>query len=359
MLDGPFDAHGSELFAAGAISPSRAPRCSSRAVLEPAARASGVLDLCAAPGRQDDASRGADRRTGARSSRSSATRAGRRRSSAPSRGCTPVASVWSIGDAARTAHATAPFDRVLVDPPCSGLGTLQSRPDLRWRARPEAIAELAALQARILDAGAAATAPGGTLVYSVCTISRAEGQDVIEAFLREHPDSARRIGGVGPRRSGRTVVPVQLLPAPRRHRRLLHRPAAPAIERRPRYPPRTVTEPATKLGPECPGCGEPWLRADRGARPLPLRLLPAALRARLGVSRTAASTRRSCGCRAPRSSPATTARAACSGRSRCRRPIARNAALLREPPDRPVDPVGGLRAASASRSPRSWRPARG
>jgi 16S rRNA (cytosine967-C5)-methyltransferase len=75
-----------------------------------------------------------------------------------------------------------------VDPPCSGLGTLQSRPDLRWRARPEAIEELAALQARILAAGADALAPGGALVYSVCTISREEGEGVIERFLSKHAD---------------------------------------------------------------------------------------------------------------------------------------------------------------------------
>ena len=77
---------------------------------------------------------------------------------------------------------------MLVDPPCSGLGTLQSRPDLRWRTSPERIADLAALQARILRAGAAATRPGGTLVYSVCTISRAEGSEVVETFLAEHPE---------------------------------------------------------------------------------------------------------------------------------------------------------------------------
>jgi 16S rRNA (cytosine967-C5)-methyltransferase len=92
------------------------------------------------------------------------------------------------------ADATVPrgeqFDRVLVDPPCSGLGTLQSRPDLRWRATPEAIEELARLQARILAAGAAATSPGGTLVYSVCTISQAESAGVLDAFLAEHNDFA-------------------------------------------------------------------------------------------------------------------------------------------------------------------------
>jgi 16S rRNA (cytosine967-C5)-methyltransferase len=92
-----------------------------------------------------------------------------------------------VADAARP-RADGPFDRVLVDPPCSGLGTLQSRPDLRWRAREEAVAELASLQGRILAAGAAATRPGGTLTYSVCTISRAEGVEVIESFLREHPE---------------------------------------------------------------------------------------------------------------------------------------------------------------------------
>jgi 16S rRNA (cytosine967-C5)-methyltransferase len=82
------------------------------------------------------------------------------------------------------------FDRVLVDPPCSGLGTLQSRPDRRWRASPEAIEELADLQARILATAAAHVAPGGVLVYSVCTISRREGEMVLDRFLREHPQFA-------------------------------------------------------------------------------------------------------------------------------------------------------------------------
>jgi 16S rRNA (cytosine967-C5)-methyltransferase len=90
-----------------------------------------------------------------------------------------------VGDAA-TPRDDGPFDRILVDPPCSGLGTLQSRPDLRWRRRPEAIPELAVLQARMLAAAARALAPGGALVYSVCTISRAEGDGVVQAFLRAH-----------------------------------------------------------------------------------------------------------------------------------------------------------------------------
>jgi 16S rRNA (cytosine967-C5)-methyltransferase len=77
---------------------------------------------------------------------------------------------------------------VLVDPPCSGLGTLQSRPDIRWRASPESIAELAELQTAILDVGADALAPGGVLVYSVCTISEAEGDGVVDGLLRRHAD---------------------------------------------------------------------------------------------------------------------------------------------------------------------------
>jgi 16S rRNA (cytosine967-C5)-methyltransferase len=81
-----------------------------------------------------------------------------------------------------------PFDRVLVDPPCSGLGTLQSRPDIRWRASPEQIASLPVLQGGILAAGASQTRPGGTLVYSVCTISRAESEDVTEALLDARPE---------------------------------------------------------------------------------------------------------------------------------------------------------------------------
>jgi 16S rRNA (cytosine967-C5)-methyltransferase len=82
------------------------------------------------------------------------------------------------------------FDRVLIDPPCSGLGTLQSRPDLRWRVTVAQIAELATQQARILRSGGSATRAGGTLVYSVCTISRAESEDVVDGFLAEHPDFA-------------------------------------------------------------------------------------------------------------------------------------------------------------------------
>jgi len=92
-----------------------------------------------------------------------------------------------VGDA-RARRSGPGVDRVLLDPPCSGLGTLQSRPDIRWRASPQSIAELVALQRQMLAAAAAATAAGGALVYSVCTISRAEGAQLIEQFLATHSD---------------------------------------------------------------------------------------------------------------------------------------------------------------------------
>ena len=68
------------------------------------------------------------------------------------------------------------FDRALVDAPCSGLGVLASRPDLRWRSSP-----LPELQLELLRAAAARVRPGGTIVYSVCTINADESEAVVEA----------------------------------------------------------------------------------------------------------------------------------------------------------------------------------
>jgi 16S rRNA (cytosine967-C5)-methyltransferase len=80
------------------------------------------------------------------------------------------------------------FDRVLVDPPCSGLGTLQARPDLRWRVRAADLDGLASRQGAILDAAAAALRPGGTLVYSTCTLSARENEDQVTALVQRRPD---------------------------------------------------------------------------------------------------------------------------------------------------------------------------
>ena len=91
------------------------------------------------------------------------------------------------------------YDRVLVDPPCSDLGTLAGRPDARWRKDPARIAQLADLQGRLLEAGARALRPGGTLVYSTCTISRAENEDVVTAALgRDGSLAADALGELEP-----------------------------------------------------------------------------------------------------------------------------------------------------------------
>ncbi len=86
-------------------------------------------------------------------------------------------------DARERAREDQGYDRVLVDPPCSDLGTLASRPDARWRKDPEAIERLAVIQGEILNAGVAALRPGGTLVYSTCTISARENEAVVAAAL--------------------------------------------------------------------------------------------------------------------------------------------------------------------------------
>lgn len=81
-----------------------------------------------------------------------------------------------------------PVDRVLVDAPCSGFGVMYRKADLRWRATPEEVDALPALQRRILDAAAADVKPGGVLVYATCTVNRTENQEVVRSFLADHPD---------------------------------------------------------------------------------------------------------------------------------------------------------------------------
>jgi 16S rRNA (cytosine967-C5)-methyltransferase len=75
------------------------------------------------------------------------------------------------------------FDVVLVDAPCSGLGTLREHPEIRWRRTRGDIADLADRQRKILAAGARHVRPGGALVYATCTLSRAENEDVVDRFL--------------------------------------------------------------------------------------------------------------------------------------------------------------------------------
>ena len=79
-------------------------------------------------------------------------------------------------------------DRVLVDAPCSGLGTLRRNPDLKWRQSEDSVAELTVKQAAILDAAAKLVRPGGRVVYATCSLLTAENDAIVEAFLVRHPE---------------------------------------------------------------------------------------------------------------------------------------------------------------------------
>ena len=79
------------------------------------------------------------------------------------------------------------FDGVLVDAPCSGMGTLRRNPDLKWRQHPRDVVELAAKQTRILASAAKLVKPAGRLVYATCSLLPAENQAIVQAFLAENP----------------------------------------------------------------------------------------------------------------------------------------------------------------------------
>jgi len=80
------------------------------------------------------------------------------------------------------------IDRVLVDAPCTGLGTLRRNPDLKFRQTAESVAELNAKQTAILDAAASLVKPGGRLVYGTCSLLTEENEEVVAGFLASHPD---------------------------------------------------------------------------------------------------------------------------------------------------------------------------
>lgn len=82
------------------------------------------------------------------------------------------------------------WDRVLVDAPCSGLGTLRRNPEARWRLQPAAVDAFPAQQLSLLVTYAPLVAPGGRLIYATCTVLRSENEQVIERFLAERPDFA-------------------------------------------------------------------------------------------------------------------------------------------------------------------------
>ncbi len=88
----------------------------------------------------------------------------------------------------RVKRLAGKIDRVLVDAPCSGLGTLRRNPDLKWRQKPEGIAEVALTQTAILDSAARLLKSGGRLVYATCSVLPQENEDIANAFSAAHPD---------------------------------------------------------------------------------------------------------------------------------------------------------------------------
>lgn len=175
-----------------------------------------VLDVCAAPGTKTTAL--VDRaEPGTRVLASDRSMARLRKLlAAPTvseeRGAHDASLHRVVADAAQLPFRTG-WDGVLVDAPCSNLGVLRRRVDLRWRAREEEIARLAVLQTSLLDEAARGLAPGGWLVYSVCTPEPEEGVEQYERFFARHPEfEARALPEVVPEAARGRIGEMILVP---------------------------------------------------------------------------------------------------------------------------------------------------
>jgi 16S rRNA (cytosine967-C5)-methyltransferase len=184
VVDGPFDALAHPAYAAGAFTPqSRASQLVAPIVdPQPGER---VLDLCAAPGGKTTHLAALMQGTGeVVAVERNPQRAGALTATCERMRAGNVKVVTADANDFDGAHG---FDRVLLDPPCSGLGTLRSHPDLRWRVAPSDIDRLAAEQDALLAAARRALRPDGTLVYSICTLSPREERLVTADVRRTLP----------------------------------------------------------------------------------------------------------------------------------------------------------------------------
>ena len=155
-----------------------------------------ILDACAAPGGKTTAIAGAMGGTGllvAGDLRTARLRLLRRTLA----GTGSAAAVVRL-DLRRPAPFGPVFDRVLVDAPCSGLGILRRDPEIRWRRRPGDLPRFAAAQLSMAGHAAGAVRPGGVLVYATCSSEPDENEEVVAAFLDDHPEFER----MGPDRAG-------------------------------------------------------------------------------------------------------------------------------------------------------------
>ena len=143
-----------------------------------------VLDLCAAPGGKTMQLAAAGHRVtavDASKSRLERLRENLCRTHLEAELTPADASVW---------NSTRKFDAILLDAPCSASGTFRRHPEVLYRARPSIIASGAALQSRLLERAIDWLKPGASLVYSVCSLEPQEGEEVVSAFIAEHPDIA-------------------------------------------------------------------------------------------------------------------------------------------------------------------------
>jgi 16S rRNA (cytosine967-C5)-methyltransferase len=185
IVTGPFDLAGSELYERGLVV---AQSLSSIAVVDIVDARPGerVLDLCAAPGGKTAglaASGATVTAVESNSARAAALRATLARLGAESA---------DVVEGDGRAYLGGPFDAVLVDAPCSGLGVLNGRPDSRWRRTPADVEALAVLQTELLAHARELLAPGGRIVYAACTLSPDENERVPRA-LGLIPVSERRL----------------------------------------------------------------------------------------------------------------------------------------------------------------------
>jgi 16S rRNA (cytosine967-C5)-methyltransferase len=202
--------------AAGELTPQSRGSAAVLEVLDPRPEEQ-ILDLCAGPGIKTGqiAERTGDRGT-VISVELDPARAGEVAAQASRLG---LHGVTVIEADAREAEAGAGFDRVLLDAPCSDLGTLASRPDARWRKSPKAIGRLTEIQDALLHRAATLLRPGGTLVYSTCTISRRENEERIASLL-----GAAEAGEVPPLRLDDLAATAPELASAAEHRCLQLRP---------------------------------------------------------------------------------------------------------------------------------------
>lgn len=163
-------------------------------VKEPGA---AFLDLCAAPGAKTSQLAALSAGSAITAVEVDGTRAAALVANLARLGAERVTVVRADVLEARTEWEGA-FDAVLLDAPCSGLGTLASRPDLRWRRRAPDVPRLAELQKRLLARAAAAVRPGGVLTYAVCTVTKAETLAVVQPLLAEGGWAADDLGAAWP-----------------------------------------------------------------------------------------------------------------------------------------------------------------